>query len=501
MKFTFKTSPYCHGKQTTQSMMKDVIIALLAVFGFSLVYYVKDCGMSYALRAITMMIVACISALATEALWFYFTKQPILKSLSQSFPLVTAMILVLMSPLSTSYYAIAVCTVMAIFFGKLVFGGFGQNIFNPAAVGRVIMSSSFAGVVVSKYLIKVADLTTGATPTTEFSKLGWLATSPEAFNSFVNQFGGMGNMFFGFYPGAIGETSTFILLVAAIFLSVRKVIDWRIPTVYIGTIFSLSLIVGIFHQQPLSYSLFHVLTGGAMFGAVFMLTDPVTAPTSIPGRIIFAIGAGMLTVLLRLKSNYPEGVMFAILLMNMMTPAIEMWIDGNQVKQEKNNMVKIGIMIVVSIAVAILCAVTIAPKQPVKAAVEVKKGSPMNISDDYGNFKAKVVSKDGLKYVVSSHGYGMIDPDGHYKSGGHEMKDNVFEITLDENHKVVSIVCSTFADTTGIGDVAVNDLSSFVGLDSSSDELSVDAVSGATWTSKSVMAALQAVSAEVKAVK
>jgi Na+-translocating ferredoxin:NAD+ oxidoreductase subunit D len=201
-----------------------------------------------------------------------------------------------MVPIATSYFALGFGTFFAIFFGKLVFGGFGQNIFNPAAAGRAAMLASFAGAAVT-------DITTSATPTASIAQLGWMIDKPEAVTKFLDQFGGLQSMFLGLYPGALGETSKVLILVVMVFLIIRKVIDWRIPVFYLSTVFVLASLIAVSKGMGFWYPLFHLSTGGLVFGAVFMATDPVTNPTSASGRTLFAIGLGILTVLIRVKAN------------------------------------------------------------------------------------------------------------------------------------------------------------------------------------------------------
>ena len=160
----------------------------------------------------------------------------------------------------------------------------------------------------------------------------------KAIQSMMDSVGGITTLFTGWYPGAIGETSALLIIIVGIVLSIRHVIDWRVPTVYLISIFVLTaavaLLCGIDSYNGLPgfiwYPCVHVLSGGVVFGAVFMLTDPVTSPTSAQGRTLFALGAAIITVLIRLKANMPEGCLYSILIMNMLTPLIESAMDGKQ---------------------------------------------------------------------------------------------------------------------------------------------------------------------------
>lgn len=359
MKFTFKPSPNYRQEQSTQKIMLELTLGLLVVFGFSVVYYAMANGTNYAVRAVLMMAVSLVSAIATEALWCVALKKDIKEHMTSSFPWVTAIILTMMCRIDTSMYALAVSTVIAIFFGKLVYGGFGQNLFNPAAVGRSIIFASFSGSV-------AADLISYATPTTAIAGHNWLLAIPSsvssacttAFNcsSTMVAAPSLMELILGTYTGAIGETSLLLIVLVGAYLAYRGVIDWRVPVTYMGTLFVLSTVYGMMFAQPLTYGLYHLALGGAAFGAVFMMTDPVTNPTSAAGRIVFAMGCAIFTLLIRVKANLPEGVLYSILLMNLMTPAIEKLMDGNQIKGKKKNMMIIAVVAVVGLCATLLCA-------------------------------------------------------------------------------------------------------------------------------------------------
>lgn len=345
MKLVYKVSPNYRDSLSTQEIMIKLCLGLLVVFIASDVYYFVNYGVEFGLRAIGLLISSIISAILTEVVWCYFTKKNIKESLMASFPWVTAIILTLMCQVSVSYYALIVSTILCIFFGKLVFGGFGQNVFNPAALGRSIIAASFTSSIVN-------DFVTGATPTSTISSMGWFM-SEATFNNAIGKFNGLFGLFLGTHSGAIGETSVLIILLVGIYLAFKNVIDYRVPVVYICTLFFTTLIIGLINGQGIWFPLFHVLTGGAMFGAVFMMTDPVTNPTVIPGRIVFAMGCAFLTVLIRINANLPEGVMYSILLMNALTPAIEKIFDCGQIQDEKKNLKYVLITLVCGILICV----------------------------------------------------------------------------------------------------------------------------------------------------
>ena len=287
-------------------------------------------------------------------------KKEVKTFLKSSFGWVTAIILTLMVPVNMSCYAVIIATVFAIVLAKLLFGGFGQNIFNPAAVGRAVILQAFTGVSVG--------LISQATPTTVIaSTYHWLPSNAAVLDSFLSQYGGFAGLALGTYPGSIGETFSILILIIGVVLALRQIIDWRVPAVYLGTIFVLTAVVaaitGIdsYHGIPavVWYPLLHLLTGGVIFGAVFMLTDPVTSPTSASGRVVFAMGAAILTTLVRLKANLPEGCLYSILLMNMFTPWIESCFDGKQLELVKKSKIVCVCLALIGLAISFYAASSI----------------------------------------------------------------------------------------------------------------------------------------------
>ncbi len=345
MKLNYQPSPSIRTKQSTSMIMKDVTLCLLAVTAFAVYYYTTVFGASYGLRVVLMMVDAIVSAIVTEVVFFKVMKKDVKAGLKSSYGWITGMILVLITDISMSYYAICISTVIALVFGKLVFGGFGQNIFNPAAFGEAIIMNSFAA-------SRSVDFVTGATPTQVAKSAGWVFTNAQL-QEMVAPYVGLQGMFLGNYPSTIGSSCALLLVVCGIFLIMRNDIDWQTPVFYIATVFVIAYATGMFHGVGLAYAVFHVLAGGVLFGGIFMLTDPVTTPVSLSGRIIYAVCAASLTMIIRMKSNLSDGVLYAILLINMLTPAIETMMDGNQIKDAKKLRNKTLITCLIFIAMAI----------------------------------------------------------------------------------------------------------------------------------------------------
>lgn len=373
MKFNFHVSPSLKGNLTTKEIMKELTLGLLLVFVLAVFYYASAYGSRYALQAILLLVCSLVTTLVCEFLFAKIRKRDPKKEIQNSFGWVTAIILTLMVPISTRPYALIISTAFAIIFGKMLFGGFGHNIFNPAAVGRAVIFATFTGA--------STNLVTSATPTALIANsYGWVPANADALDGFLSQVGGWSSLFLGTYPGALGETFTIAIVLIGIFLIVRKIIDWRVPVVYLGTIFVMTAIVAIitgvgsYHGIPgfIWYPVLHLILGGVVFGAFFMLTDPVTSPTSAAGRTIFALGAGILTVLIRLTGNLPEGCLYSILLMNMMTPLIESLLDGKQLdilKKAKHGFIYLAL---VGLAITIFAACSVHPVSNQKGEKEAK---------------------------------------------------------------------------------------------------------------------------------
>jgi len=482
MKFSYRPSPNFRSKRHTSRIMMDLTVCLLAVLLCSAVYYGMVYGAEIGIRAILMAAASVASAVATEAVYFKIRKKDVKKEISHSYAWVTALILTLITRIDVSYYALIVATIICIVIGKMVFGGFGQNIFNPAAFGAAVIMSSFAAT-------RSTDFVTAATPTTTAAAYGWIMDT-ETFGSYITQYGGLGKMLLGWYPSSLGSTSAVLIALCCVYLIWRKDIDWRLPVCYIGSVFLITTIIGLIKGAGLWYGVFNVLAGGVMLGGVFMVTDPVTNPVSIPGRIVFAVGCAALTVIIRLKANFPDGVLFSILLMNMMTPAIDKIFDGNQIKNAANFRNKTIICSCLLALVSILVGSTVQAKEvtPEPAAPAAVEGALGSIDFSANNVEVTEVSNDGKTavYSCSADGFGIQN------NMGADYSRNEATITVDTSKgSVVSVVLDHFGDTAGIGDTATSDeaLAAYTGLTLND---TVDTVSGATFTSGSVASMVQA---------
>ncbi len=300
-RLSVSSSPHIRATVTTQKIMLDVVIALLpaAIAGIVI----------FGWRALAVIAACCVSAVASEFIFNLTVKKD--RTIDDLSALVTGLILALNLRADAPIWQCVVGAVFAIVVVKCFFGGIGCNFANPAATARVFMLVSFAGSLAGgaapKLVGKAPELVTGATPLEIMKNDGVLPA--------------LSDMFFGTYGGAIGETCTLAILLGFVYLVARRVIKFETPLIFVGTVFVLSLIA----SNSFNIALYQILSGGLMFAAVFMITDYTTTPITRTGKMIFAVGAGLVTFFIRTFGSYPEGVSFAILFMNIISPYIEKW--------------------------------------------------------------------------------------------------------------------------------------------------------------------------------
>lgn len=494
MNFITSKSPSYRQKRTTLRIMNVLSVSLLIVVLSAVFYYYKTVGIDLGLRVLYITLTAVLVNIVIEVGYGLYKKKSVKDVFVQEFPWVTGLIFALCIPVTTSLYAVGMSTAIGVIFGKVVFGGFGQNIFNPAGVARAIVFSSFSRPVVES-VVRSNDVFTSATPANLMASFSWLP-SAAAFESKAFAHLGLKELLLGTHFGAIGETFSLVIIVIGIVLAILKVIDWRMPVVYITTLFVSAGIIGWFNGLGIWYPLAFVMSGGALFGAVFMITDPVTSPTQKTGRVIFALGAAIITMLIRFKANLPEGVVFSILIMNMLTPVIEDFFNGQQIKLRKRYLTTFISMIVVAMLSVTWIVASTELAEPV-----LELGTPTTITSEITEkYAAEVLETDtvdgNMLYTVSVEGYGLVD--SQYDNPAY--KENIFEITVDSNNKILLITMTQFGDTKGFGDLIDDDLyfEKFIGKDILSDSEEYDTMSNATITSYSLVSALDAVARELE---
>ena len=289
MNLTVASSPHIRGDFRTSRLMLDVVIALIPTLVVGVI--------SLGFRALLVTLISMASAVVAELLYSLLFKKR--NTLADCSALVTGMLFALTLPATTPYYVVALGSAFAIFFVKLLCGGLGQNIFNPALAARAFVLMLFP-VALTRYA--EVDGVSSATPLHHMV----MPALPE--ESILD-------MFLGNCPGSIGELSALALIIGGIYLVVRKVISPRIPLAYIGTVAVLTLVFSK-TDAPVAWMLYSLFSGGLMLGAIFMATDYATSPVTAKGQIVYGIGCGVLTVIFRYFGLFPEGVTYAILLMN-----------------------------------------------------------------------------------------------------------------------------------------------------------------------------------------
>ncbi|MDW5300601.1 MAG: RnfABCDGE type electron transport complex subunit D [Sedimentibacter sp.] len=293
------SSPHIRSDETTQKLMLDVIIALTPALAASIFYF--------GFNSLVLVVASVISAVVTEYLCERAMNRP--SSVTDLSAVVTGILLAFNLPSTAPWWIAVVGSVFAIAVVKQVFGGLGFNFLNPALAGRAFLVASWSSHMTSGFINPATDAVASATPLA-IVKGSATGTLPSIMD-----------MFLGNIPGVIGETSSILLILGGIYLIYRGTIKWIILIVYIGTVAVLALVV-----DGGSMLLYHVFGGGLILGAFFMATDYATSPITDKGKIIYAVGAGILTMLIRKVGGYPEGVSYSILLMNIMTPLIDKYV-------------------------------------------------------------------------------------------------------------------------------------------------------------------------------
>jgi Na+-translocating ferredoxin:NAD+ oxidoreductase subunit D len=301
-KLVVSSSPHIRGNETISKVMVQVLIALLPA-AIAAVWF-------FGLHALRVMALCTLGCIAAEEIWNRcIGRKPTWKDGSAA---ITGLLLAMNLSAGAPWWICLLGCLLAMILGKQLFGGLGFNPFNPALVARVALLIGFPSLMTSWVVPNsgnwtACDAMTGATP---------LGAQGEAVASLTD-------LFSGNVGGCLGETSALALLLGGAFLIVRKLIKWQVPAAFIGTVALVSGMVHAFRPELTPPALYHVLAGGLMIGAFFMATDMVTSPMTAKGALIFGVGCGLITSVIRIWGGYPEGVSFSILFMNALTPLID----------------------------------------------------------------------------------------------------------------------------------------------------------------------------------
>ena len=311
LKLIATSSPHIRGSETTRSIMLDVIIAMLPALIWAVVMF--------GFKALTLTVVSVVGCMFWEWLYRTLMKKP--QSVADLSAVVTGMLLAFVSPVTTPYWTILIGDFFAIVVVKQLFGGIGKNFVNPALAGRAFLVGSYASIMTTwiapgekaPLFGSTADIVTAATPMA-YLKSGDMETLMSTYS--------VSDMFMGKIGGSLGEVSVLMLLIGGAYLLFRKVINWQTPVAYIATVAVLSF---LFPKagSGLEWMLYSVFGGGLMLGAFFMATDYATSPVTKKGQLIFGIGCGLFTVLIRYFGSYNEGVCYSIMVMNLCVALID----------------------------------------------------------------------------------------------------------------------------------------------------------------------------------
>ena len=312
--FTISPSPHVHGGDSIEKNMYGVLIALVPTFIFSIVFF--------GLGAILVTLTSVVACLVFEyVIQKYLMKQR--PTIWDGSAIITGVLLAFNLPSSLPLWIVVIGALVAIGIGKMSFGGLGNNIFNPALVGRVFLLISFP-VQMTTWPVPngfaTSDAVTGATP---LALVKEAVKNGQAVGDALSSAGfSTGNLILGNIGGSLGEVAAIGLLLGFAYMLIRKIISWHIPVAIFATVIVFSGILNLADPAQFAGPVFHLFTGGLMLGAIFMATDYVTSPMTHKGMLIYGVGIGLLTVIIRVFGAYPEGMSFAILIMNGFTPLI-----------------------------------------------------------------------------------------------------------------------------------------------------------------------------------
>ncbi len=310
-KLIVSPSPHVHSGDTIAKNMYGVLIALVPAFIVSLYVFGLD---AFVLTAFSVLFCVITEYVVQR---FMFKKEP---TILDGSAIITGLLLAFNVPSNLPIWILAIGAIAAIGIGKMSFGGLGNNIFNPALLGRVFLLISFPAQMTSwPKTLKMSQLD-GSTGATILENIKHFPDKIPPITDLIP------NMFFGLESGSIGEMSVMALILGLIYMLWKKVITWHIPVSILVTVALFASGMYLIDPSPANNPLIHLLSGGLMLGAVFMATDYATSPLSHKGMIIYGVGIGVITMCIRLWGAYPEGVSFAILLMNAFTPLINNYV-------------------------------------------------------------------------------------------------------------------------------------------------------------------------------
>lgn len=484
--FDVKIGPYIKDKNSTSKIMLNVIIALIPIILFSFykngyVPYSMGYGDIYDLfYPLLFVLIGALASFALEMLYalIFLRKKynnKVFHYLKTSYSFMPGLFMALVLPLSTPLPVLLLGVFVAVIIGKMVFGGFGQNIFNPALIGVLFIMICFSSSISTYANLYEIDAISSSTPLTNENLLIENNQLISA-DTLIKPYGSLLDFFIGNIPGSVGEVSSILIIAGFIFLVITKSVKWKITLTYVATSLIMTFIIGMFNGVGYIYPIYQILSGGLLFGAVFMATDPVTSPTTFLGQIIYGIGLGILTILIRFLLPYLEGVLISILCMNMLVFIIDR--IGFVARCKKYvSVISILSLIIVLGSLSLYIGYSSQKTDEIDTNFSINErtinGNTANYTvsqkHKYGTVKANIVINNGN--IVSIE---IISPNDSYINLIN--KDNYIErlINGENNLNAVDTVSGATYSSTALKNLVINTLNDYNGEKKEVEEIKDD---------------------------
>ena len=411
-KIHLKNGPFLKSNQSNDKMMFHLLISLIPIILFTFykngiyLYLEHEVNLFEMFYPLFFILIGSFSSFFFETIYHkIFLHQNLKEAIIGNYAYMPGLFMSLVLPLSTPISVLIIGTLFAVILGKMLYGGFGNNVFNPALIGCLFIMALYPSLIGSYANSFEIDTISSATPLTNVALVDKVN-----YHNVVKPYGNLWTFFFGMIPGSVGETCSLLILVSFLYLAFTKTIKVRIPIFYVGTVFVLTFFIGRMNGLSIWYPLFEVLSGGLLFGAVFMATDPVTSPVTKMGQILYGILLGILTVMIRLCTSAPEGVMTSILTMNMFVFILDK--IGSTFKS-KNDWIIVILVIIGLIFSLSLCLVNTLNTKNTDHSFEVVSKETKNDETIYvvnqkgngGNIHIQITLKNHqvINYEVLSH--------------------------------------------------------------------------------------------------
>ncbi len=323
MRYAIDSGPHIRDDDSTDLIYKRLLMVLIPIVLFSLyknvflVFIENKYPLMDVFYPLIILVVSCFTSFVTERLYVWIdSKRNGYKKFTSFYSIIPGIYLALILPINIPIYIVIIGAVVASLFGKMIYGGFGENLFNPTAMGFifliVLFGSTFSNY--SNYLNPMEAEKYSTIPITSVASFDY--------DKSITPYGSLFNFLFGTVPGSLGTTNAFLMMISFALLTILKVIKWKISVSFIATVFFMTFMIGANHEVGIWYPVFNILSGSLLFVAIFM-SDPVTTATTSTGQILNGIGLGILTVCIRLLMANPERILIAVLLMNILTPYLD----------------------------------------------------------------------------------------------------------------------------------------------------------------------------------